>query len=211
MVCGSGPSEASTRTTTPSTMLRMRSTSPPKSAWPGVSTMLMRVSFQTEGGALGEDGDAALALEVVGIHGPLFDPLVLAERAGLPEQHVDQRGLAMVDVRDDRDVSQVHQRLCARKRCADLAHRAPARQPAAFTLIAAWRRGAGCRATRSRPRWRARRWETAPPARMCKVSPPVPRSTNAARSSPPGQPVRPARCCSSRARASVRPGEAPGS
>ena len=30
----------------PSTMLRMRSTSPPKSAWPGVSTMLMRVSFQ---------------------------------------------------------------------------------------------------------------------------------------------------------------------
>jgi hypothetical protein len=25
----------------------MRSTSPPKSAWPGVSTMLMRVSFQT--------------------------------------------------------------------------------------------------------------------------------------------------------------------
>ena len=45
LVCGSGPSAASTSTSAPSTMLRMRSTSPPKSAWPGVSTMLMRVSF----------------------------------------------------------------------------------------------------------------------------------------------------------------------
>src|SRR5215212_6903471 len=46
-VCGMGPSAASTSTITPSTMLRIRSTSPPKSAWPGVSTMLMRVPFQT--------------------------------------------------------------------------------------------------------------------------------------------------------------------
>ena len=46
LVWGMGPSAASTRTTTPSTMLRMRSTSPPKSAWPGVSTMLRRLSFQ---------------------------------------------------------------------------------------------------------------------------------------------------------------------
>ncbi len=47
LVCGSGPSAASTRTIAPSTMLRMRSTSPPKSAWPGVSTMLIRVFFHT--------------------------------------------------------------------------------------------------------------------------------------------------------------------
>ena len=47
LVCGIGPSAASTSTMAPSTMLRMRSTSPPKSAWPGVSTMLMRMSFQT--------------------------------------------------------------------------------------------------------------------------------------------------------------------
>ncbi|MDP9613270.1 hypothetical protein JOF35_005608 [Streptomyces demainii] len=40
-VCGSGPSEASTSRTTASTMDRPRSTSPPKSAWPGVSMMLM--------------------------------------------------------------------------------------------------------------------------------------------------------------------------
>ena len=35
LVCGIGPSAASTSSTTPSTMERMRSTSPPKSAWPG--------------------------------------------------------------------------------------------------------------------------------------------------------------------------------
>ncbi|CAM4062270.1 hypothetical protein HEMA109418_07515 [Helcobacillus massiliensis] len=40
-VCGSGPSEESTSSTTPSTMDRARSTSPPKSACPGVSITLM--------------------------------------------------------------------------------------------------------------------------------------------------------------------------
>src|SRR3954447_5843313 len=43
-VCGSGPSDASTSSSTPSTIVRARSTSPPKSAWPGVSTMLILVS-----------------------------------------------------------------------------------------------------------------------------------------------------------------------
>ena len=40
-VCGSGPSEASTSSTTPSTIEMPRSTSPPKSAWPGVSMTLI--------------------------------------------------------------------------------------------------------------------------------------------------------------------------
>src|SRR5690606_30848822 len=44
-VCGIGPSTASTSSSTPSTMESARSTSPPKSAWPGVSTMLMRVPW----------------------------------------------------------------------------------------------------------------------------------------------------------------------
>ena len=39
-VCGIGPSAASTSSSTPSAILRTRSTSPPKSAWPGVSMML---------------------------------------------------------------------------------------------------------------------------------------------------------------------------
>ena len=42
-VCGSGPSLASTSSSTPSTIFSVRSTSPPKSAWPGVSMMLIRV------------------------------------------------------------------------------------------------------------------------------------------------------------------------
>jgi hypothetical protein len=45
-VCGIGPSWASISSTTPSTMDSARSTSPPKSAWPGVSTMLMWVPSQ---------------------------------------------------------------------------------------------------------------------------------------------------------------------
>ena len=43
-VCGSGPSLASTSSSTPSTIVSPRSTSPPKSAWPGVSMMLIFVS-----------------------------------------------------------------------------------------------------------------------------------------------------------------------
>ena len=43
-VWGMQPSKASTSSSTPSTICRMRSTSPPKSAWPGVSTILMRTS-----------------------------------------------------------------------------------------------------------------------------------------------------------------------
>ena len=59
-------------------------------------------------GAFGEDGDPALFLEVVRIHRPLFDALVVAEGAGLAEQLVDERGLAVIDVGDDRHVAQVH-------------------------------------------------------------------------------------------------------
>jgi hypothetical protein len=56
-------------------------------------------------GALREDRDAAFALEVVRVHRPFGDDLTRAEGSGLLEQAVDQRGLSVVDVRDDRDVS----------------------------------------------------------------------------------------------------------
>ena len=57
---------------------------------------------------LGQDGDAALALEVVGIHRAFDLALVLAIDAGLLQQPIDQRGLAVVDVGDDGDVAEVH-------------------------------------------------------------------------------------------------------
>ena len=60
------------------------------------------------GGALGQDGDAALALQGVAVHRPLGDHLMVAERAGLAQQLVDQRGLAVVDMGDDRDVADLH-------------------------------------------------------------------------------------------------------
>ena len=55
---------------------------------------------------LREDRDAALALDVVAVHHPLADVLVLRERPGLHQQLVDERRLAVVDVGDDRDVAQ---------------------------------------------------------------------------------------------------------
>src|SRR5437762_1239934 len=57
-----------------------------------------------------QDGDAALALELIRIHRPLGDPLVFAERAGLLQQPVDQRGLAVIDVRDDGDIAKLHRK-----------------------------------------------------------------------------------------------------
>src|SRR4030095_15311077 len=46
-VCGSAPSLASTSSSTPSTMDSPRSTSPPKSAWPGGSTTLTVIPCQS--------------------------------------------------------------------------------------------------------------------------------------------------------------------
>ena len=58
-----------------------------------------------DGGVLGEDRDAAFALEVGVVHHPLGHPLVGAEEPALVEHGVDERGLAVVDVGDDGDVS----------------------------------------------------------------------------------------------------------
>jgi hypothetical protein len=58
-------------------------------------------------GLLGEDRDALLALQVHRVHHAIDDRLVLAERPRLAEHRVDERGLAVVDVGDDRDVAKV--------------------------------------------------------------------------------------------------------
>ena len=56
---------------------------------------------------LGEDGDAAFALKLVAVHDTLTDGLVSAEGAGLAEESIDERGLAVVDVGDDGNVADV--------------------------------------------------------------------------------------------------------
>ena len=91
----------------PSAIWRVRSTSPPKSAWPGVSMMLILVDAVIDRDVLGEDRDAALALLVVGVEDAVAHELAGPELAGLAEHGVDQRGLAVVDVGDDRHIADV--------------------------------------------------------------------------------------------------------
>ena len=56
-----------------------------------------------DGRVLGEDRDASLLLELARVHDELVDVLADAERPALLEQRVDERGLPVVDVRDDGD------------------------------------------------------------------------------------------------------------
>ena len=58
-----------------------------------------------DGGVLGQNRDAALALQIVGVHDALDEVLVGAKSAALPEHGVNQRGLAVVDVGDDGDIA----------------------------------------------------------------------------------------------------------
>ncbi len=110
LVCGIGPSAASTSTIAPSTIERMRSTSPPKSAWPGVSTILTRTSFHTTEVALARMVIPRSRSRSFEIHDPFGDPLVVAKRARLLQEAVDERRLAMVDMGDDGDVAKFHGR-----------------------------------------------------------------------------------------------------
>ena len=61
----------------------------------------------TNRSVFGHDGDAALAFEVEAVHHALDDSLVVAEGSALLEHGIDQSCLAVVDVRDDRDVADV--------------------------------------------------------------------------------------------------------
>src|SRR5260370_970072 len=61
--------------------------------------------FVIDRGVLREDGDAALALQVVRVHDPLRDVLVRGERAGLVQELVDEGRFTVVDVSDDREIA----------------------------------------------------------------------------------------------------------
>ncbi len=60
-----------------------------------------------DGSVLGQYGDAALALQIIGVHHALGHLLIFAENAALLEHFVHQRGLAMIDVRDDGYISEI--------------------------------------------------------------------------------------------------------
>ena len=59
------------------------------------------IVFIMDSGILGENGDAALAFEIAGVHHAVNDRLILTVHAALLEHLIDQRGLAVVNVRDD--------------------------------------------------------------------------------------------------------------
>ena len=58
-------------------------------------------------GVLGHDGDALLPLQVDAVHDPFGHRLVVPENAALPEHGIDEGGLAVVDVGDDGQISQI--------------------------------------------------------------------------------------------------------
>jgi hypothetical protein len=53
----------------------------------------------------GQNGDAAFFFKVVAVHQALADSVAGAERVALVQHGVDQRGLAVVHVRDDGEVA----------------------------------------------------------------------------------------------------------
>ena len=59
------------------------------------------------GGVLGEDGDALLAFQIVGIHHTIRHFLTLVEHVGLLKHGIDQRGLAVIDVCHNRYISNI--------------------------------------------------------------------------------------------------------
>ena len=70
--------------------------------------MLILVPRHRMDGILGENRDPPLALERVRIHHALLNDLVVAERTGLAEHFVHQRRLAVIDVRNDGNVANLH-------------------------------------------------------------------------------------------------------
>ena len=59
------------------------------------------------GAVLGQNGDAALTLNIAGVHNALGHLLVGTESTGLLQHLVDQRGLAVVNVSNDRNIAEI--------------------------------------------------------------------------------------------------------
>ena len=58
-----------------------------------------------DGGILGQNGDAPLPLQIAGVHDPLHGGLIFPIDAALLQHFVHQRGLAVVDMGNDGNIS----------------------------------------------------------------------------------------------------------
>ena len=115
-VCAWMPCDASTTRIAPSHAASERETSYVKSTWPGVSMRLSSYVLPSCARVVHPHGveldrDAALALEVERVEHLLLH-LALLERARGLDQPVGQRGLAVIDVRDDAEVADVVELQC---------------------------------------------------------------------------------------------------
>ena len=72
-----------------------------------VDTGHIRAMFPHHRGTFRQNRDPALFLKVVRIHDAFFDALVVAEGPALLHNRINQGRFAVVDVRDNRDVSKV--------------------------------------------------------------------------------------------------------
>ena len=106
-VWGSGPSEASTSSSTPSTIVSAALDLAAEIRVPRRVDDVDLDIAEAHRRVLGEDRDALLALEVHRVHHPLRDLLVRAEGARLPQHGVDQGCLAVVHVGNDGHVADV--------------------------------------------------------------------------------------------------------
>ena len=103
-VCASIPCAASTTSTAPSHACSERETSYVKSTWPGVSIRLSSWPFHCDAHGLRLDRDPALALELHRVE-ELVPHLALGDGLRELQNPVGEGRLAMVDVRDDREVA----------------------------------------------------------------------------------------------------------
>src|SRR5690606_7025626 len=63
-------------------------------------------AFIFDSAVLGQNGDTPFLFDVTGVHDPFGHLLVVAECTRLAEQLIDQRCLAVIDVCDDRHITQ---------------------------------------------------------------------------------------------------------
>jgi hypothetical protein len=60
------------------------------------------------GGVLGQDRDALFPFQVAAVHHTVLQITAFVQRTGLPQHGVNQGRLAVVDVRDNGDVAEIH-------------------------------------------------------------------------------------------------------
>ena len=65
-------------------------------------------AFPFDRSRLGQNGDAAFTFQIVRVHGAFSNGLVFPERAGLFQEFIHQRCLAVVHVGNDRNVAKIH-------------------------------------------------------------------------------------------------------